>query len=212
MTSRKIRQKKPTDSIREKIPSDSSISKNSIKVKTPSKESFKLPPPRPQTKNSIPKSQITPPSDYGGQKIRQKDINPVNNPPPGMDKNLIGSHNQKPSSRGLTPERDKTPGMIPPEHVQENLRRPPSTHGVVDDKKLSRSINKPLQKQVREKTPANKIRQPPPSHSPLKEKIPEHIVNKSPPQITQKVPKDKIPPPTILDKIPKTKIKNKEPK
>ncbi|WP_455142894.1 hypothetical protein [Candidatus Hodarchaeum mangrovi] len=212
MPLRKIRQKKPTDSIREKVPSEGSIPKNSIKVKTPDETDFKLPPPRAQERNSIPKSQITPPSDFGSQKIRLKDSNPVNNPPPIDDRNLNNNHSQKPSSHGFIHQRDKTSGINPPENVHEDLFRPPSKHGVINDKKQLRSINQPLQRQIREKTPGKEVRQPPPTHSPLKEKTPDQIVNKSPPKIIQKHPKDKIPPPTVPEKIPKMKIKNKEPK
>ena len=209
---RKIRRKKPTDSIREKIPSDGSVPKDSIKVKTPDEANFKLPPPRTQERNSIPKSQITPPSDYGSQKIRVKDTNPVNNSPPVEDRNLNNNYTPKPSSYGFIPHRDKTPGSNPPDNIHETLIRPPSKHGVLNDKKLSRSINQPLQRQIREKIPGNKIRQPPPTHSSLKEKSPDQTVNKTPLKIIQKIPKDKIPPPTVPEKIPKIKIKNKEPK
>jgi len=102
--------------------------------------------------------------------------------------------------------------MNPPENVHEDLFQPPSKHGVINDKKQLRSINQPLQRQIREKTPGKEVRQPPPTHSPLKEKTPDQIVNKPPPKIIQKHPKDKIPPPTVPEKIPKMKIKNKEPK
>ena len=193
MPLRKIRQKKPTDSIREKTPSDGSIPKDFIEVKTPDEAKFKLPPPRSQERNSIPKSQITPPSDYGSQKIRSKDINPVNNPPPVDDRNIINHAPQRPSSHGFIPQRDKLPGANPPDNIHENLILPPSKHGVINDKKLSISINQPLQRQIREKIPGTKIRQPPPTHSPLNEKTPDQIFNKTPPKIILNVPNDRLP-------------------
>jgi hypothetical protein len=210
----KIFQKKPKDSIRQKTPANDHLS--DVKGKTPQDtgEDFSLPPRRVTKSESIPKSDVKVPSNHGSQKIRQKDISPVNKPPIRKSNDFKTIQSKQPGKQGKILQKIKIQSKTPKKTIKER-QSPPSRKGIDESKKSRRSINKPLSKQIRSKTPSKTSVRLPPATSQLEKKKQDRTYNQPPPpKITHKKPSNRkqIPPPTVKEKIPKTKIKDKKPK
>jgi hypothetical protein len=209
MEEHNIREKSPKDNISSKTPKEETVTK--IKHKTPENEEFVLPPPKSPDNKSIRKSQVNPPTNYGSQKKQMKKTKSKNVPPPRPSLREYRKVTKKPGSRGFIPNRRKLHGKVLPNHIGEDRSKPPSNKGVSSNKKRLRSVNTPLQKEIKDKIPIKKRSNPPPT---FEKKKRFRIVNKTPSlEISYKTPENKkSKPPTIQEKIPKTKINSKKPK
>ena len=218
MKKSKIQQKKPKDSIKQKIPGNMSITK--IKSKTPSdkQESFTLPPQRAQKAKKIPKTMIKLPSDHGSQKRIGKELKSINKSPPPKSSELYETRSKYPNSNGKIPVKEKSIGKSPPRFSPKDFQKLPSRKGFVKTKKETKSVNRPPTKQIIKKTPERTKERKLPSTFGIKVKEPRKQTNRAPnPKIVQKTPdkRKSNPPPTVQlssKKIPKTKIKRKKPK
>jgi len=208
----RIHQKKPKDSIKEKTPDETHIPTVIGKIPKDEGEDFALPPRKPLQNDKIPKSEVKAPSNHGSQKVRPKDISPTNTPPPRENKSFKGIRTKRPVDHGKIIQKSKVPSHTP-KKSKERKQKPPSRKGLDNSKKSRKSINRPLPKQIRTKTPRKTTVRSPPATSQLEKKKTDRKSNQSPPMISQKTPKqEKSLPPTVRDKIPKTKIKEKKPK
>lgn len=209
----KIHQKKPKDSIKQKTPEETHISSVEVKIPKDSGESFALPPRKTPQYEQIPKSEVKTPSNHGSQKIRQKDISPINTPPPRESHSLRKIKTKRPTDYGKNIQKSKVQSHMP-KRSQEIKQKLPSRKGLDNSKKSRKSINRPLSKQIRTKTPRKTAIRSPPATSQLEKKKLDRKSNQSPPIISQKQPgkKKHFIPPTVRNKIPKTKIKEKKPK
>lgn len=208
----KIHQKKPKDSIKQKTPGETHIPSVIEKIPKDSGENFTLPPRKPLQYEQIPKSEVKAPSNHGSQKIRQKVISPANTQPPRENYSFKDIKTKQPADHGKIIQKSKVPSHTP-KRSQERKQKPPSRRGLVNSKKSRKSINRPLSKQIRSKTPRKTAIRSPPATSKLEKKKVDRKSNQAPPMISQKKPgkKTPLPPPTVRDKIPKTKIKEKKP-
>ena len=209
----RIHQKKPKDSIKQKTPDEIDIDTIVGKIPKDKGESFVLPPRKPLQYDQIPKSEVKTPSNHGSQKIRPKDISPTNTPPPRESESFKNIKTKRPADHGKIIKKSKVQSHTP-KKSQERKQVPPSRKGLDTSKKSRKSINRPLSRQIRTKTPRKTAIRSPPATSQLEKKKTDRKSNQSPPpMISQKTPKQKKPiPPTVRDKIPKTKIKEKKPK
>ncbi|MFX1284866.1 MAG: hypothetical protein ACFFB5_14490 [Promethearchaeota archaeon] len=215
MARQKIREKKPSDKIKSKIPVSSR--EQEIKQKTPEKydvESFELPPPK--QRGGIAKDEVKLPSDHGSFDQNKKDSFKSTLPP---IKESVPYEAKSPSNKGLIPNstskksalNKKTPV---PKQINKINTIPRST-GVVHSKKaLSNTVNRPPPK-IQRKIPKKGSNKHPIMGGKKENKT--SINQPPPPKIHMKTPvKKKITPPPIFEdikaKIPKTKLKAKKPK
>ncbi|MHA2073175.1 MAG: hypothetical protein ACXACU_01860 [Candidatus Hodarchaeales archaeon] len=210
----KIRDKKPKDSIKEKVPKKN----NDIKIrhKEPAKydESFELPPRKQNKEKIIPKKEIFSPSNQGTRNKQGYDSTKSNIPPPILEK-LSRQRNKEnilPSSKGYVPKKFKDGSAnktIPIKKTKKvKISIIPSSSG---SKKTRGIVNKPPSF-IKNKKP-KKVTIPTSLSSSSKTKQ-NRIISKNPPKkIESKTPsKKKIrPPPTFKERIPKTQIKKKKP-
>ncbi len=208
----KINQKKPTDSIKQKTPAKSHIPSVSEKIPKDSGDNFALPPRKTPQHEQIPKLEVKVPSNHGSQKIRQKDISPANTPPKRDNNSFKDIYTKQPTDHGKKIQKMKIQNKRP-ERSPQKEQVIPSRKGLDESKKSRKSVNKPLAKQIRTKTPKKSSVRSPPATSKLEKKKLDQESNKSPPRIIQKkLTKEKsLPPTAIRSKIPKTKIKEKKP-
>lgn len=216
MTRQKIREKKPSNNIKSKVPVSSR--EQEIKQKTPDSYDVKSfePPPRKERKG-IPKEDVELPSRYGISDQNKKVSTDSNITPPSNESVLYEA--KSPTSKGVIPKgvRKKLPlDKKAPISMQINkIGTIPRSTGVVRSKKaLSNTVNQPppkIQSKISKKAPIQY-----PTMGAKKEQ--KNAVNKPPPpKIHTNIPaKKKIIPPPIFDdmktKIPKTKLKTKKPK
>ena len=209
----KIHQKKPKDSIRQKTPAKSHIQSVEEKIPKDSGDDFALPPRKITQREKIPKSEVKVPSNHGSQKIRQKDVSPSNKSPIRETNSFKDIKNKQPRDQGKIIQKIKIQSKTP-ERPSQKKQVPPSRKGLDESKKSRKSINRPLTRQIRTKTPRKTSVRSPPATSQLEKKKLDRQSNQSPPpKIVQKTPNKKklLPPTAIRSKIPKTKIKEKKP-
>ncbi len=217
MTRQKIREKRPSNNIKSKIPISSR--EQEIKQKTPDSydvKSFELPPPK--ERRGIPKDEIKPPSHLGSSDQNKKMSIESNISPPKNESVLYETI--FPTNKGLIPKSvskklpldKKTPI---PEQISKIDTIPRSTGVVHSKKSLSNVLNQPPPSKIQEIIPKNATIQHPTLGGKKEQKS---TVNQPPPlKIHKKTPeKKKIIPPPIFDdiktKIPKTNLKTKKPK
>ncbi len=211
---RKIREKKPRNNIKSKIPTSSR--EHEIKQKTPDSydlKSFELPPP--MERRGIPKDEVRLPSRYGSADQNKKESISSNISPPINESVLYEA--KSPTKKGSIPKVIRLLDKKTPIPKQINkIDTIPRSTGVVHSKKaLSNTVNQPPPPKIQEKIPK---KAPIQHHSMGAKKEQKSAINQSPPpKIHKKTPvKKKIIPPPIFDdiktKIPKTKLKTKKPK
>ena len=213
MKKHKIHEKKPRDSIRHKTPDSSSLPSVSEKTPKESGENFVLPPKKASHHEKIPKSEVKVPTSHGSQKIRQKDVTPLNKSPEREYNSFRTVQEKQPTDQGKRIQKSKVPSRTP-RRTPPKREILPSRKGIDESKKSRKSINKPLPKQIRTKTPKKTSVRLPPATSRLEKKKLRNASNKSPPpKIVHKTPEKKkaLPPTAVRDKIPKTRIKTKKP-
>ncbi|MHA1945430.1 MAG: hypothetical protein ACXAC6_15060 [Candidatus Hodarchaeales archaeon] len=209
----KITQKKPTDSIKQKTPAKYHIPSVSEKIPNDSGDNFALPPRKISQHEKIPKAVVKVPSNHGSQKIRQKDVSPLNTPPKRDYSSYKNVQTKQPTDQGKTIQKIKIQSKTP-ERSPQKEQVIPSRKGLDESKKSRKSINKPLAKQIRTKKPRKtSLRSPPATYQLEKKKLDRQSNQSPPPKIVQKTPNKKkpLPPTAISSKIPKTKIKEKRP-
>lgn len=214
---RKIREKKPRNNIKIKIPTSSRVQE--IKQKTPDSsdlKSFEIPPPK--ERRGIPKDEVKLPSQHGSSDQNKKESIDSNISPPINESVLYEA--KSPTKKGLIPKGvrkkflldKKTPIPKQINKIDTILR----SRGVVHSKKaLSNTVNRPPPLKSQEKIPK---KAPIQHHTAGVKKEQKSAINRPPPpKIHKKTPaKKKIIPPPIFDdiktKIPKTKLKTKKPR
>ena len=215
MANQKIREKKPSNKIKRKVPASSR--EQEIKQKTPDSydfKSFELPPQK--ERRGIPKEDVKLPSRYGISDQNKKSSTDSNVSPPINESVLYEA--KSPTDKGLIPKdvRKKTAidKKTPIPKQIDKIDPIPRSTGVVQSKKaLFNIVNQPppiIQSKIPKKATTKYS-----TMGAKKEK--NSIVNKPPPKIHEKTPKKKkiIPPPIFDDiktKISKAKLKTKKPK
>ncbi|MFX0013195.1 MAG: hypothetical protein ACFFB2_02950 [Promethearchaeota archaeon] len=182
----KIREKKPSKEIKQKIPTNSKSSIIKSKFPNGAEEVFELPPPKQKLKVNIPKSSNSLPSRHGTIEP-SKDDTPYYNVPPPLSDQIKGETSLKPVKSPIKEKDQNTVNSkTPPKSSsqQERSHAPPTSLGALSKrnrKKLVSNQPAPIPKH-----PNKEIKIPHSLGSSSKKK--SNFVNKPVPRVSDKKP------------------------